>query len=65
MTMDRRSFIKVVGGGVVFAAAGGLPGCPSGMPEKAVEAWKGPGQETDVRRWILGYAILAPHVAKG
>ena len=61
MTMDRRSFIKVVGGGVVLAAAGGLPGCTRGMPEKAVEAWKGPGQETDVRRWILGYAILAPH----
>jgi hypothetical protein len=26
-----------------------------------VAAWQGPGNEQDVRRWILGYAILAPH----
>ena len=31
------------------------------MPAAAIEPWKGPGQEADVRRWILGYAILAPH----
>lgn len=31
------------------------------MPAAAIEPWKGPGSETDLRRWILGYAILAPH----
>ena len=31
------------------------------MPAAAIAPWQGPGQETDVRRWILGYAILAPH----
>ena len=31
------------------------------MPAAAIEPWKGPGQQADVRRWILGYAILAPH----
>jgi hypothetical protein len=31
------------------------------MPPAAIEAWKGPGDEPDVRKWILGYAILAPH----
>ena len=31
------------------------------MPEAAIEPWKGPRQDADVRRWILGYAILAPH----
>jgi hypothetical protein len=31
------------------------------MPAAAVEAWKGPGAEADARRWMIGYAILAPH----
>jgi hypothetical protein len=31
------------------------------MPAAAIEPWNGPGREADVRRWILGYAILAPH----
>jgi hypothetical protein len=31
------------------------------MPAAAIEPWQGPGPEADVRRWILGYAILAPH----
>jgi hypothetical protein len=35
------------------------------MPAEAIEAWAGPGQalsqDIDVRRWLLSYAILAPH----
>jgi hypothetical protein len=34
------------------------------MPAEAIEAWGGPAPElanTDVRRWLLSYAILAPH----
>ncbi|MDQ6639224.1 MAG: twin-arginine translocation pathway signal protein [Pseudomonadota bacterium] len=59
--MDRRSFIRVTGGGIVFAASAALGGCSQEMPAAAVEAWQGPRPEADVRRWILGYAILAPH----
>jgi hypothetical protein len=61
--MDRRSFIRVAGGGVI-ASATALPlaGCSSEYPAQAVQAWQGPGADaTDVRRWILSYAILAPH----
>jgi hypothetical protein len=59
--MERRNFIRVMGGGVIMAASAGLVGCSQKMPAGAIEAWKGPGPETDVRRWVLGYAILAPH----
>jgi hypothetical protein len=57
--MDRRNFIRIVGGGVVLSA--GLSGCSSRMPAAAIEAWQGPAPQADVRRWILSYAILAPH----
>ncbi|ROZ62012.1 twin-arginine translocation pathway signal protein [Ramlibacter sp. WS9] len=61
--MDRRQFIRVAGGGVIASAVLPLAGCAlSGdYPAEAVQAWKGPGEEADVRRWVLGYAILAPH----
>ena len=67
--LRRRQFIRLVGGGTVSAIAvagtAGLSGCAQGMPPEAVEAWAGPGnalaQDTDVRRWLLSYAILAPH----
>jgi hypothetical protein len=59
--MDRRAFVRLVGGGAVIAAALSETGCSSAYPPDAVAAWKGPGSEPDPRRWILGYAILAPH----
>jgi len=62
--MDRRHFIRVAGGGVIASATAlALPGCSLSTenPPEAVQAWQGPGEEADVRRWILGYAILAPH----
>jgi hypothetical protein len=58
--MDRRRFVRLVGGGVVAAAtAGSLAGCS--VPPEAVAAWSGPGDEPDLRRWVLAWAILAPH----
>ncbi|MFP8835009.1 Acg family FMN-binding oxidoreductase [Hydrogenophaga sp. XSHU_21] len=57
--MDRRLFLRTVGGGVIGAAV--LPGCSSALPPEALAAWQGPGNEPDVRRWILAHAILAPH----
>ena len=59
--MERRHFIRLVGGGIVAAAGGTLTGCSRAYPPEAVAAWNGPGAEADPRRWILGYAILAPH----
>ncbi len=59
--MNRRTFIRMIGGGVVFSATAGLTACSREMPPEAIEAWQGPKPETDVRKWILSYAILAPH----
>ena len=58
--MQRRNFVRLIGGGAVAAMATALPGCSADMPEAAVAAWHGPGSETDLRRWALSYAILAP-----
>jgi nitroreductase len=62
MTVSRRGFIRVVGGGVVGAAlvGGGLQGCDR-MPASAVAPWGGPGGETDPRRRALAWALLAPN----
>ena len=59
--MHRRQFIRVAGGGVIVAATASVAGCSSSMPPEAVASWQGPGTEPDLRRWILGHAILAPH----
>ena len=67
--MQRRNFLRIAGGGTIAAAtlgAGGLSACGSNrMPDEAIEAWRGPahdaGTSADVRRWLLSYAILAPH----
>lgn len=61
--MQRRSFIRLVGGGVVLAAAPGLlTGCSAfDVPASAVAAWSGPTQDSEIRRWAMSYAILAPN----
>ena len=63
--MQRRNFIRIAGGGVIASAVAlPLSGCsrPDDYPAQAVQAWRDAGrEEADVRRWILGYAILAPH----
>ncbi|TNF61256.1 MAG: twin-arginine translocation pathway signal protein [Burkholderiales bacterium] len=59
--MQRRSFLRIAGGGTIAAAMVPLAGCSSALPEEAVAAWRGPGEEPDLRRWVLAHAILAPH----
>lgn len=60
--MERRSFIRIAGGGLVVAATANLAGCTGAVPPEAVAAWNGPASaQGDDRRWILSYAILAPH----
>jgi hypothetical protein len=44
-----------------MAAGAGTVGCSSAVPPEAILPWQGPKAETDVRRWALAYAILAPH----
>lgn len=61
--MQRRSFIRLAGGGVVVAATVPMSACSLGsdFPPQAVEAWKGPRDESDPRRLALAYAITAPN----
>jgi hypothetical protein len=59
--MDRRAFIRLAGGGVVFGAVGGLNACSQDYPAAAVAAWQGPPADAELRRWALAYAILAPN----
>ena len=56
----RRAFIRILGGGVLSAALP-LAGCSTDYPDEAVAPWRGPGANGDLRRWALGYAILAPN----
>ena len=67
--MQRRNFLRITGGGTIAAATlgvGALSACGANrMPPEAVEAWRGPSHDAstsaDVRRWLLSFAILAPH----
>ena len=59
--MDRRSFIRLVGGGVVIGTGATLGACSTAYPDDAVAPWRGPGDGEALRRWALGYAILAPN----
>lgn len=63
MTMTKRAFIRVFGGGAVLAAgaAWAVPRLDA-MPEAAIAGWKGPSaDEYDVRRRALAWAMLAPN----
>ena len=59
--MRKRQFLRVIGGAAVAAATAGNAGCSADLPAQALVAWQGPGAETDLRRWLLAHAILAPH----
>ncbi|MBK8073184.1 MAG: twin-arginine translocation pathway signal protein [Ramlibacter sp.] len=59
--MDRRNFMRLVGGGSVAMATAGMAGCSSDYPAEAVAAWQGPAPGGDVRRWALAHALLAPN----
>ena len=61
--IQRRRFIRLAGGGLVAAAvAGPLAGCSAfEVPPGAVAAWQGPPADTELRRWLLAHALLAPN----
>ncbi len=63
MALSRKTFLRVLGGGIVLAA-GAAVAVPrlDAMPAAAVEGWRGPGaEETDPRRRALAWALLAPN----
>ena len=61
--MDRRSFLKLAGGGVVVAAAGSGLFLATRTPAKALAPWQAAGaaQYSDPRMRALSFAILAPN----
>lgn len=62
MPVTRRSFIKVLSGGIIAPALPLLGGCSFDIPAPAVDAWRAaPPMETEVRRWALAHALLAPN----
>jgi len=60
--IERRKTLKLIGGGVIFSAAG-LSGCAviKGPSQSARAAWRNAGQESEFRRRALSYALLAPN----
>jgi hypothetical protein len=59
---SRRRFIRLFGGGLVVAAAGGsASGCSTTVPDAAVQPWQNPAAESDLRRFMLAHALLAPN----
>ncbi len=57
----RRAFLGLVGGGAVMAAGLGTAGCASGIPDVAVQPWRAATAETELRRFMLAHALLAPN----
>jgi hypothetical protein len=64
--MNRRNFVRVLGGAAIAgASAGNLSGCgglSGAYPSESVEAWQGPAtSEADPRRRAVAFAITAPN----
>ncbi len=59
---SRRGVLKLIGGGVVLAAASAGTFVALNQPSRAArEAWRTAGQESELRRRFLSYALLAPN----
>ncbi len=61
MSVSRRRFMALLGGGVVLATGGVTAFAATRTPHNAVAPWAGAGLETEPRRRALSYAILAPN----
>lgn len=59
--MQRRNFIRLVGGGTLAASLVPLTACSSAPPARSIEAWNGPAGDVDLPRWALSFALLAPN----
>ncbi|MDD5056431.1 MAG: hypothetical protein PHQ60_01070 [Sideroxydans sp.] len=58
--MQRRDFIRLVGGGLLVGAGFGQTGCTT-VKVASTEAWQGPAAKQDNRLRWLSYALLAPN----
>ncbi|MEQ9505931.1 MAG: hypothetical protein RLO80_06635 [Hyphomonas sp.] len=59
---SRRGVLKLIGGGVVLAAAGAGGFVALNQPSHAArQAWREAGQESEFRRRFLSFALLAPN----
>lgn len=59
--LNRRQWLRLMGGGALVAATLPLIGCSSQLPAEALAAWLPPSPALDLRRWVLSHALLAPH----
>ncbi|WP_187431382.1 hypothetical protein ROLI_029770 [Roseobacter fucihabitans] len=59
--MHRRNILKIIGGGVVLAAAGAVGFSTTRRPDTALAPWGQAGQYDDPRMNALSYAILTPN----
>ena len=57
----RRTFLKILGGGVILAAGSAGSFLGTRTPSKALEPWNKAGEYEDPRMRALSYAILAPN----
>ncbi len=57
----RRRFVSLIGGGAVLASSATLAGCGNGMPEAALQPWLERADPSDLRRYMLAHALLAPN----
>lgn len=58
---SRRTFLKVMGGGVILAAGGAGAFLATRTPSRALAPWDMAGNYSDPRKRALSYAILAPN----
>ena len=61
--MNRKTFISLLGGGIVLAAGAGVAAVAIGsrMPASATASWRDASGEADLRRFVLAHALLAPN----
>ncbi len=60
MPAHRRDFIRLIGGGGIFAALPAVAGCAAGSDPRG--PWTHPGEgEADPRRRAIAYGLLAPN----
>ncbi|MFM9107021.1 MAG: Acg family FMN-binding oxidoreductase [Chloroflexota bacterium] len=61
MTLSRRKAIGLVGGGTILAAAGVVGYDVTRTPSAALAPWSAAGNEEEIRRKALSFALLAPN----